>query len=134
SVGPAWQHGLVAAAPPAPTSRLRVVLGEEELLRERAVSAVRAAVREVHEDVEDHELVAGGLPLGDLAEVLSPSLFGGHRLVVVLGAQESAAALADMLTGYLKDPDPELTLVLVHSGGKRNEALVKAFKAAGAAV
>ena len=35
---------------------------------------------------------------------------------------------------YTKDPDPELTLVLVHSGGKRNEALVKAFKAAGAAV
>ena len=78
--------------------------------------------------------MAGGLPLGDLAEVLSPSLFGGHRLVVVIGAQEAAAALADMLTGYLKDPDPELTLVLVHSGGKRNETLVKAFKAAGAAV
>jgi DNA polymerase-3 subunit delta len=111
-----------------------VVLGEEELLRERAVSAVRAAVGAVHEDVEEHELVAGGLPLGDLAEVLSPSLFGGHRLVVVIGAQEAAAVLADMLTGYLKDPDPELTLVLVHSGGKRNEALVKAFKAAGAAV
>lgn len=110
------------------------MLGEEELLRERAVSAVRTAVRDLHPDVEEHDLVAGGLPLGDLAEVLSPSLFGGHRLVVVLGAQESAAALADALTGYLKDPDPELTLVLVHSGGKRNEALVKAFKAAGAAV
>jgi DNA polymerase-3 subunit delta len=40
----------------------------------------------------------------------------------------------DALTGYLKDPDPDLTLVIVHSGGKRNEALVKAFTAAGAAV
>jgi len=110
------------------------VTGEEELLRERAVGAVRAAVRAQHDDVEEHELVAGGLPLGQLAEVLSPSLFGGHRLVVVVGAHEAAAALADMLTSYLADPDPELTLVLVHSGGKRNEALVKAFKAAGAAV
>ena len=85
AVGPAWQHGPVAAAPPAPTSRLRVVVGEEELLRERAVSAVRVAVRDLHPDVEEHELVAAGLPLGDLAEVLSPSLFGGHRLVVVQG-------------------------------------------------
>lgn len=34
---------------------------------------------------------------------------------------------------YAKDPDPELTLVLVHAGGKRNEALLKAFRQAGAA-
>jgi DNA polymerase III subunit delta len=124
----------VAAAPPAPTSRLRVVLGEEELLRARAVSAVRAAVLDRHPDAEEHELVAAGLPVGQLADVLAPSLFGGHRLVVVLGVQEAAAPLAEALTGYAKDPDPDLTLVLVHFGGKRNEALLKAFTAAGAAV
>jgi DNA polymerase-3 subunit delta len=111
-----------------------VVAGEEELLRARAVSAVRAAVRERHPDSEEHELAAAGLPIGDLGDVLAPSLFGGHRLVVVTGVQESAAALADYLVAYTKDPDPELTLVVVHNGGKRNEALVKAFKAAGAAV
>ncbi|MCZ2837028.1 DNA polymerase III subunit delta [Modestobacter sp. VKM Ac-2985] len=134
-VGAPWQHGPVAtAAPPAPTSRLRVVVGEEELLRARAVSAVRAAVRERHPDSEEHELPAAGLAVGQLADVLAPSLFGGHRLVVVTGAQESAAALADSLVSYTKEPDPELTLVVVHSGGKRNEALLKAFKAAGAAV
>jgi DNA polymerase-3 subunit delta len=109
-------------------------MGEEELLRARAVSAVRAAVRDRHPDAELHELTAAGLPLGDLAEALSPSLFGGHRLVVVLGVQEAAAALVDALTAYTKDPDPDLTLVLVHFGGKRNEALVKAFRSAGAAV
>ncbi|MCZ2804690.1 ComEC/Rec2 family competence protein [Modestobacter sp. VKM Ac-2983] len=134
-VGAPWQHGCVAtAAPPAPTSRLRVVVGEEELLRARAVSAVRAAVRENHPDSEEHELPAAGLAVGQLADVLAPSLFGGHRLVVVTGAQESAAALAESLVSYTKEPDPELTLVVVHSGGKRNEALLKAFKAAGAAV
>ncbi|WP_222193249.1 DNA polymerase III subunit delta [Modestobacter italicus] len=122
------------AQTPAPTSRLRVVAGEEELLRARAVSAVRAAVRERHPDSEEHELAAAGLPVGQLADVLAPSLFGGHRLVVVTGVQESAAALADSLISYTKDPDPELTLVVVHNGGKRNEALIKAFKSAGAAV
>jgi DNA polymerase-3 subunit delta len=110
------------------------VVGEEELLRARAVSAVRAAIREAHPDSEEHELVAGGLPMGSLADVLAPSLFGGHRLVVVTGVHEAAAVLVDSLVSYTKEPDPDLTLVVVHPGGKRNEALLKAFKAAGAAV
>src|SRR3712207_151906 len=110
------------------------ILGEEELLRSRAVSAVRAAVLENHPDAELHDLPAQGLPVGQLADVLAPSLFGTHRLVVVTGVHEAAGALVEALTGYTKDPDPDLTLVIVHSGGKRNEALVKAFTAAGAAV
>jgi DNA polymerase III subunit delta len=110
------------------------VVGEEELLRARAVSAVRAAIRSAHPDAEEHELVAAGLAVGSLADVLAPSLFGGHRLVVVSGVQEAAAALVDSLVGYAKAPDPDLTLVVVHFGGKRNEALLKAFRAAGAAV
>jgi DNA polymerase-3 subunit delta len=95
---------------------------------------VRAAVLARDAETEVHELQAAGLPVGELADVLAPSLFGGHRLVVVSGVHECAAALADALTGYAKDPDPDLTLVIVHFGGKRNEALVKAFTAAGAAV
>jgi DNA polymerase-3 subunit delta len=109
-------------------------MGEEELLRSRAVAAVRAAVFARHEDAEEHELAAAGLSVGELADVLAPSLFGGHRLVIVTGVQECAAVLAEALTGYASDPDPELTLVLVHFGGKRNEALVKAFTKAGAAL
>ncbi|SDO58425.1 DNA polymerase III, delta subunit [Klenkia soli] len=108
-------------------------MGEEELLRARAVSEVRAAVRRLDPDSEEHELAALGLPVGQLADVLAPSLFGGHRLVVVTGVHEAATALVDSLLSYAKDPDPELTLVLVHSGGKRNEALLKAYRQAGAA-
>ena len=124
----------MSATPVEPTSRLRVVMGEEELLRARAVAAVRAAVFARHEDAEEHELAAAGLAIGQLADVLAPSLFGGHRFVIVTGVQECAAALADALIGYAADPDPDLTLVLVHFGGKRNEALVKAFTKAGAAL
>jgi DNA polymerase-3 subunit delta len=115
-------------------SRLRVIIGEEELLRSRALTAVRSAVLGRHPDAELHELAATGLPVGQLADALAPSLFGGHRLVVVTGVQESAGALADSLVSYAKDPDPDLTLVLVHFGGKRNDALVKAFTTAGATV
>jgi DNA polymerase-3 subunit delta len=124
----------VAAAPVEPTSRLRAVVGEEELLRSRAVAAVRSAVLARHPDAEVHELAAQGLPVGQLADVLAPSLFGGHRVVVVTGVHEAAGALVDALAGYAKEPDPDLTLVIVHHGGKRNEALIKTFKSAGAAV
>ncbi|WP_369800049.1 DNA polymerase III subunit delta [Modestobacter sp. Leaf380] len=110
------------------------MVGEEELLRARAVSAVRAAALERDPGTEEHELVALGLPAGQLADVLAPSLFGGHRLVVVQGVHEAAGALVDSLLSYARDPDPELTLVLVHNGGKRNEALLKGFTQAGAAV
>ncbi len=82
------------AAAVQPTSRLRVVTGEEELLRSRAVGAVRAAVLGRHPDAEEHELAAPGLSVGELADVLAPSLFGGHRLVLVTGVQEAAGALA----------------------------------------
>jgi DNA polymerase-3 subunit delta len=123
----------VTASAPAPTSRLRVVVGEEELLRSRALAAVRRAVLERHPDAEVHELAAAGLPVGQLADVLAPSLFGGHRLVVVAGVHEAAGALCEALTGYARTPDTDLTLVVVHHGGKRNEALLKAFTTAGAA-
>src|SRR3954465_7714065 len=109
-------------------------MGEEELLRARAVSAVRAAVFERHPDAEEHELAAAGLPIGQLADVLAPSLFGGHRLVVVSGVQAGPGALSDSLIRFAQAPDPDLPLVVVHFGGKRNEALIKAFTAAGAAV
>jgi DNA polymerase-3 subunit delta len=109
-------------------------VGEEEFLRARAVAAVRAAVLDRHLDAQLHELAAPGLAVVELAEVLAPSLFGNHRLVVLTDVQESASALVDALLSYAKDPDPDLTLVLVHSGGKRNEALIKAYVAAGAAV
>ena len=75
-----------------------------------------------------------GRGVRQVGEVLAPSLFGGHRLVVVHGVQEAAAPLVAELLAYARDPDPELTLVLVHHGGKRQEALLTAFRQAGAAV
>ena len=45
-------------------------MGEEELLRSRAVAAVRTAVLARHDDPEIHELTAAGLPIGELADVL----------------------------------------------------------------
>ena len=52
-----------------PTSRLRVVIGEEELLRSRALAAVRSAVLGHHPDAEFYEIAAVGLHIGQPADV-----------------------------------------------------------------
>src|SRR4051812_49844258 len=97
-------------------------MGEEELLRARAVGAVRVAVLERHPDAEIHELAAAGLPVGQLADVLAPSLFGGHRLLLVSRVPQAAAAPGRAPPGFPQGPHPGLTPGIVHFRGKRNEA------------
>ena len=72
-------------------------MGEEELLRARAVGRrPRRGPRATTRMPRCTSCAAAGLPVGQLADVLAPSLFGGHRLVVVTGVHEAAGALADV--------------------------------------
>lgn len=113
---------------------LRLVLGDEELLVSRAVGEVVAAARAVDAEADVRELTAAELTAGDLYDLLSPSLFGGRRVVVVRGAHEAKQDVAEALRGYVADPADEVSLVVVHPGGARGKALVEALKAARAVV
>ena len=75
-------RGTIAAVPPQP-STVRLVLGDEELLATRAVGEVVAAARAEDPDAEVREYAAGDLVPGEFAEMTSPSLFGGRRVLVV---------------------------------------------------
>jgi DNA polymerase-3 subunit delta len=57
---------------PAPVT---LVVGPEELLAERAVTEVVHAVRARDPEADVHDVPAGGLQPGMLAELTSPSLF-----------------------------------------------------------
>jgi DNA polymerase III subunit delta len=128
-------EGTKAAAAP-----LTVVVGEEELLVERAVSAaVAQATAEVGSDgdgtgaaADVHDVAAAGLTGGDLATLATPSLFGGPSVVVIRSAQDATAKLAAELTRLAGAPLPEIFLVVTHSGGAKNRALVTDLVAAGA--
>jgi DNA polymerase III subunit delta len=113
---------------------LRLVLGDEELLVSRAVAEVTAAARSADPGADVRELAAGELAAADLYDLLSPSLFGGRRVVVVRGAHEAKADLVEALKTYVADPTDEVVLVLVHPGGARGKALVDAVRKAGAVV
>ena len=63
---------------------------------------------------------------GDLAEVLSPSLFAERRVLVVRAAQDLAKDAAAEVLAYLADPLDEVTVVLVHAGGAKGKAFLTA--------
>ena len=118
----------------SPDAPLRLVLGDEELLVSRAVADVVAAARAADPETDVRELASGELTAGDLYDLLSPSLFGARRVVVLRGAHEAKADVVDALRAYVADPTDEVLLVLVHPGGARGKALVEAVREAGAVV
>ena len=122
--------------PPAPVN---LVVGEEELLVERSVAALLAGTRESSAadpaaggDV--HDVAGGGLAVGELASLTSPSLFGGGGVVVIRAAQDAGKDVADEIARYAADPAPDVMLILTHAGGGKGKALLTALKKASGTV
>ena len=110
-----------------------VVSGPEELLADRAVRQLAAAARARDPEVEHTEIDGAKLETGSFLEMVSPSLFGGARVIVVRPALPPAGCLQAVID-YVAAPDPDVTLVLVHDGGARGKKLIDAARAAGAPV
>lgn len=119
---------------PASLPPILLVLGDEELLATRAVSEAVARARSVDPDVDVREYQAGSLAVGEIAEMLSPSLFGGRRVLVLRAGQDARKDLVTALLGYAKNPDPDVQLVVLHLGGAKGKAFADGLRAAGATV
>jgi DNA polymerase-3 subunit delta len=115
---------------------LHLVLGDEELLIERAVAAVLRQARKQAgtEDVPVDRLRAGEVSTSELAELLSPSLFADQRVVVLEAAGEAGKDAATLIATVAADLPPGTMLVVVHSGGGRAKALADQLKKLGAQV
>lgn len=120
----------------APES-LHLVVGEEELLVERAVRAALDAARKADPNADLTRVQVTDLTPPELAELVSPSLFAEGRVIVLQNAQEISKEIADTVLSYVKAPADGVTLVVVHTGGGRSKAakdLPGQLKKAGAAV
>ncbi len=120
----------VASSPPAVT----LVVGPEELLRDRAVAAVVRVSRAADAATEVRDMSAVGLEPGVVTGLASPSLFGERKVIVVRDVQDGADELTAELKAYLNEPADDTSLVLVHSGGIKGKGLLDAARKAGAAV
>jgi DNA polymerase III subunit delta len=115
-------------------SPVRLAMGDEELLVARAVQEVITAARAAEPEVEVHDLSAADLNAGALAELVSPSLFGGSRVVAVRNGQDADKALIAALVSYAGDPVEDVYLVVTHPGGAKAKALADGLTKAGATV
>jgi DNA polymerase-3 subunit delta len=128
--GPPWDDGRVPAADLLVP--LTLVVGDEEFLVSRAISQVLRAARARAADVEVTDLDCAALQPGDLAEALSPSLFGDERVIVLRGAQDLVKEVAAEVVSYAGDPVPEILLVVHHAGGAKGKATLTSLVGAGA--
>ncbi|MFI7212664.1 DNA polymerase III subunit delta [Micromonospora maritima] len=119
---------------PASLPPILLVLGDEELLATRAVAEAVARAREVDADVDVREYQAGSLTVGEIDEMLSPSLFGGRRVLVLRSGQDARKDLSTALLAYAKNPDPDVQLVVLHLGGAKGKAFADGLRSAGATV
>src|SRR4051794_2813680 len=121
----------VSTALPAP---LLLVQGDEELLVSRAITAAVDAARDAEPGADVREYEAGALSAGEVAEMLSPSLFGGRRVLVIRSGQDARKDLATALLTYAKNPDPDVPLIVSPPGAAKGKAFADGLKAAGAQV
>lgn len=117
-------------------SALHLVLGDEDLLVERAVADVLRAARKRAgtNDVPVNRMRAGEVSTYELAELLSPSLFADERIVVLQAAAEAGREAVGVIASAAADLPPGTVLVVVHSGGGRAKALAKDLQSLGAEV
>jgi DNA polymerase III subunit delta len=111
-----------------------LVVGEEEYLVDRSVRDLITAARDAGLGGDIHDLDSSELGPGQLESLTSPSLFGGGCVLVVRAAQNVSKDVADELARYVKNPAPDVVLVLTHAGGAKGKELLAGVKAAGARV
>jgi DNA polymerase III subunit delta len=116
---------------PAP---VQLVLGEEELLVERAVEDVLAQARAADPAAEMRRYRPAELSPAELADALSPSLFAETRVIVIQAAHESGKDLAEAIVRHAADPAEGIVLVVLHAGGARNKAMADVLRKGGATV
>jgi len=122
-----------------------VVVGEEELLVERAVDRLAAAASAAAGQggagdgpwpagAGVHEVAGAALSPGELVSLTAPSLFGGGCVVVIRDAHHASAAVAEELAQLAAGPPPDVRLVVTHAGGAKGKALLASLTGSGARV
>jgi DNA polymerase-3 subunit delta len=111
---------------------IRLVLGDDEFLAERAAAEYVAAVRDVLPPGDPSPVVnrvpASNLTAGSLAELTSPTLFGGAVIAVIESAHDADKDTAAAVLDYASQPAPGIYMAVCHNGGNKGKALAEGLK------
>ena len=111
-----------------PLGAVVLVTGPEEFLNERVLQAARAAVLRHDPEAETSDTVGSQLTSGSLGELTAPSLFATSRCVSVRSIEDAPDEAHDGLVQYATAPDPDIALVLLHSGGQKGTGLLNRLR------
>ncbi|MGO1948434.1 MAG: DNA polymerase III subunit delta [Mycobacteriaceae bacterium] len=111
------------SGPPAPVN---LIVGTDGFLAERARHRIVAATREAAgvRDLPVDMRKTSEINSGELAELLSPSLFAEDRIVVITGVEDAAKETVALIEQAVSDPAPGVVLILQHTGKGRQKSLV----------
>ena len=109
---------------------IMLIQSGEDVLGDRAVRSVQTSLRARDPNTDVVELDASAYAAGDLDALLTPSLFGEPKAVVVPNLEKVNAAFQEDLLGYMSSPDPDSVLLLRHNGGVRGKKVLDALKRA----
>jgi DNA polymerase III subunit delta len=104
--------------------KILLISGNAEFLADRTRARAVAAVTEEQPECEIATAVAGGLAPGELAGLISPSLFSSSSALVLTELENIPEGAQDELTAYTASPSPDVAVVLVHSGGQKGKKLL----------
>lgn len=118
------------------TADVVLLVGKEDFLVERAVSAVLTHARTSDPQVERRTVTAGGddteAPMS-LQEAVAPTLFGDAAVVLVEQSdqweQQGQAALLEIATAVASGERPGMRVVVHHPGGVKARGLLDRMRA-----
>ncbi len=113
---------------------LTLVVGDEDLLVARAVQAVVTAARVADAATEVSDVAVSDLGPGELAGLLSPSLFAESRVVILRGAEDAGKDTVGELSAHVRDLASGISLLVVHRGGAGGKSLLDVLRQARAQV
>lgn len=101
-----------------------LITGGEEFLAERAIQALRAAVRRVDAEATLNELDGGEVTSSAVADLAAPSLFSSTSAVVIRRLEDASDEAVGSLLEYAAAPSEDVAVALVHSGGQRGSGIL----------
>ena len=119
---------------------VNLIVGKEELLKDRARLSLIAAVRTGAATPSDPQgrsvpvttVRAGDITTAEIINLLIPSLFAEDRIEVITDCHDAGKESAELLLDAAANPVPGITMILLHSGEGRQKKMVAQLRGIGA--